>query len=125
MEVWVFGNPDLKRDALPIKLLPQLKKHFPQINFVVQDPNEEWHLPKKLYIIDTVQGLTQVKVFTSLDDFTQPPAITMHDFDLGMQLGLLKKIGQLPPVVIFGIPMKISPADALRELLPKLRQYLV
>ncbi|MFA4936827.1 MAG: hypothetical protein WC575_00840 [Patescibacteria group bacterium] len=125
MEVWVFGNPDLAQDALPIKLLPELKKQFPKITFVVKDPNEEWLLPKKLYIIDTVQDLNQVKVFTSLDYFTKQPAITMHDFDLGTQLQFLKKLEQLPPLVIFGIPMNISTADVLRELLPKLRQYLV
>ncbi|MFH1111954.1 MAG: hypothetical protein V1712_02690 [Patescibacteria group bacterium] len=125
MEVWLFGNPDLNQDNLPIKLLPKLKKHFPQINFVVQDPNEEWQLPNKLYIIDTVQNLEQVKVFTSLDNFSKHSAVTLHDFDLGMQLQFLKKLGRLPPLVIFGVPMNISETKALTQLLPILRQYLI
>ncbi len=124
MEIWLFGNPDLIEDSLPFKILPKLKKQFSQIVFKIQDPNEEWNLPNKLYLIDTVKNLNRVKVFTRLDDFSQHSPITMHDFDLAMQLGLLKKLKLLPPIVIFGIPMNFSQTKALEQLIPILHQYL-
>lgn len=38
--IYIFGNPLLDFDNLPIKLLPELKKEFPEIKFTVMDPNE-------------------------------------------------------------------------------------
>lgn len=125
MEIWLFGNPDLKSDSLPLKILPQLKKLFPKVNFVIQDPLEEWKLPAELFIIDTVQGLKKMEVFTTLEKFQPAPHVTMHDFDLGAQLNWLKKLRVLPKFTIFGIPENISGTDALNQLNSLLGQYEV
>lgn len=42
MIIFVFGSPDLKIDSLPLRILPKLQEHFPNIKFIVKDPNEEW-----------------------------------------------------------------------------------
>lgn len=123
MTVYVFGNPDLPQDALPLRLLPDLRRVFPAIDFQMKDPNEDWELPSELFIIDTVQGLTDVKVFTSLDQFTSSPHVTMHDFDLGLYLQWLKKLGRLPKLTIFGLPPTLAVPEALAQLTPLLRQY--
>lgn len=123
MEIWLFGNPDLKGDSLPLKILPGLKELFPKVNFVIQDPLEEWKLPQELFIVDTVQGLEKVEVFTSLEKFTEAPRVTLHDFDLGTQLNWLKKLGVLPKFTIFGVPENISEAEALTQLNSLLHQY--
>jgi hypothetical protein len=125
MEIWLFGNPDLNCDCLPLKILPQLKKLFPKIDFIIQDPLEEWSLPSELFIIDTVQGLKKVEVFTTLEKFQPSPHVTMHDFDLGAQLNWLKKLGVLPKFTIFGIPENISETAALNQLNSLLQQYEV
>ena len=55
MTIYIFGNPDLQFDSLPIKILPKLQKKFPAIKFKIKDPNEEWaNNGKCLYIIDTI-----------------------------------------------------------------------
>jgi len=46
MTVSVFGNPDLPEDAMPVALIPELRKRFPNITFVHQDPNEECTPPE-------------------------------------------------------------------------------
>lgn len=108
MQVWVFGNADLENDSLPIKILPELKQRFPALDFVVKDPNENWDMPEKLIIIDTVAGIKDVTVFTSLNDFVSTPRVTMHDFDLGMKLKWLAKLKKLPPFTIIGIPTEAT-----------------
>lgn len=108
MQVWVFGNADLKGDSVPLKLLPELKKRFPALEFVVKDPNENWEMPKKLIVIDTIAGIKDVTIFTSLGDFVRTPRVTMHDFDLGMKLAWLAKLKKLPPFVIIGVPAEVS-----------------
>lgn len=123
MEVWVFGNPDLAADALPLRLLPELQRAFPKLRFKQQDPLEEWPTLPRLVIIDTVRGLKRVRAFTTLDDFTAPPHVTMHDFDLATELRLRAKLNQLPPFVILGVPPELNEAEALAQLKPLLQQY--
>ena len=123
MDIWLLGNLDLPQDSLPLRLRPQLVKEFPRINFVIQDPLEEWPVKDKLIIIDTVEGLNEVRVFTSLDDFISTPLVTMHDFDLKNELSLRAKLGKLPPFVIIGLPPQLSAAEAIRQLKPVLSQY--
>jgi hypothetical protein len=121
-EVWLFGNVDLPMDSLPIRLQHRLSVEFPEIKFIVQDPLDEWLIPTEMFIIDTVQGLDKVTVFNSLDQFQQAPHVTMHDFDLGMQLRMLQKVGQLPKLTIFGLPIDVTEEEAFNQLSVLLRQ---
>jgi ADP-heptose:LPS heptosyltransferase len=116
-QIWIFGNPDLEQDSLPLKILPKLKKQLPNIDFVVKDPNEEWDLPKHLTIIDTIHGLKKITVFTSLKDFSIVPRLTMHDFDLLTNLRWLSKLDKLPPFTIIGIPLKAKEKEIINNIL--------
>ena len=104
MTIFVFGNPTVTQDSLPLKLLPKLRKQFPEITFVHADPTENWwNGEKELVIIDTVQGIDNVTVFDSLDEFEKQSRITPHDYDLYMDLRILKKLGKVKKVKIIGI----------------------
>lgn len=100
-----------------MRLAPKLRKLFPAINFVVADPNENLQ-PEggALYIVDTVLGIKKVAVITDLDTIQLDKAYSAHDFDLGFNLKLLAKIGELNKVVIFGVPNKIGEKEALKQL---------
>lgn len=120
--VWVFGNPDFSPDALPLKILPQLKQQLPQFEFVVKDPHEEWILPKRLIIIDTVKGIHEPLIVQSLDAFKNSPRITMHDFDLITNLRWLAKLNRLPPLFLIGIPMHFPRSAAVSTIVHHLDQ---
>lgn len=122
MEIWVFGNPDLDEDALPIRILPKLRRMVPQHTFVVKDPLDEWVIPRELYIIDTVKGITRVERFDTLDAFAAAPRVSMHDFDLHTQLAMLDKLGKLPRTVIFGVPPDGTEALVISQLSEGLRR---
>lgn len=115
-EIWIFGNPDLKQDSLPLNILPQLQKKLPDTEFIVKDPNEEWDLPKHLTIIDTIHDLKKITTFTSLKDFAIVPRLTMHDFDLLTNLRWLSKLNKLPPFTIIGIPLKEKEDAAIKKI---------
>lgn len=124
MEIWVFGNPDLPQDAVPLQLLPRLRTRFPQHRFRTLDPNEEWDMPDPLLIIDTVAGVSEVRAFTDLSAFTDTHSVTMHDFDLGTKLRWMQKIRKLPKdLTIVGVPMGADPERAYRELTATLDRY--
>jgi hypothetical protein len=114
--IYVFGNPDLPMDSLPLRILHELRKKFPRIQFEVKDPNEEWEAPEELTIIDTVEGIREVTVFDDLSQFAAAPRVTMHDFDALTNLRYLQKLGKIKKVRVIGVPMNISEAEALAAI---------
>ena len=40
MKVFVFGNPLVEKDSLVLKMLPELRRRFPEIEFQEVDPTE-------------------------------------------------------------------------------------
>ena len=123
-DVYVFGNPDLAADALPLKLLPALRAAFPDVAFRVVDPNEEWKIPAHLVVLDTVVGITAVTVFSDLAAFNRTPRVTLHDFDALANLRLLQKLGKLRRVTVVGVPPTIAEGHALQQITSALRSSL-
>jgi hypothetical protein len=116
MVVFVFGNPDLLTDSLPLRILPKLKKLFPKIEFKVQDPNEEWEVPEEMILIDTVFGIDKVKVFDDMKDFALSPRYSLHDFDAAANLWYLQKLGKIKKIKIIGVPPTIDEKEAIKEV---------
>ena len=117
MRISVFGNPDLPADALPVSLIPELKQQFPDIEFVHQDPNEDCEpLGSPWVIIDTVKGLPGVRIIKDIELLKHKKTLTMHDYDLGLHLVLLKKIHPDLAIRIIGVPAGYDPRQALEEI---------
>jgi hypothetical protein len=112
MKIFVFGNPNLEMDSLPIRLLPALKNHFPDIDFAVLDPNEEWKIPEEMVMIDTVVGIKELTVFDDLKYFVESPRVSVHDFDAFFNLIYLQKLGKLKKIKIFGLPAEMTETNA-------------
>ncbi|MGD0976915.1 MAG: hypothetical protein ABR875_01295 [Minisyncoccia bacterium] len=116
-KISVFGNPDLKSDSLPLGILPRLQKKFPEIEFLVEDPNE-LNLPASdtWIIVDTVAGIKQVQLLApeNIKSFAKS-RVSMHDFDLKTHLFWIKKIKKNLKIKIIGIPPMISEKLALKE----------
>ncbi|MBI3366734.1 hypothetical protein HY041_03850 [Candidatus Roizmanbacteria bacterium] len=111
MKIYIFGNPLVQEDSIPLQILPELKKRYPKIEFIVTDPNENFP-PKEeenLVIIDTVIGIKRPTLL-DLDNFEKQSKtpISPHDYDLLFHLLLLKKMKRLNEVMIVGIPNKIQ-----------------
>jgi hypothetical protein len=115
MSVSVFGNSDLAGDSLPVKIVPKLRERFPEIRFVVEDPNEI-DLPKQgsWVILDTVRGLDGVK-WISVEDVARSrnAGVTAHDYDLSTLLLLAKKLDLSFEPQILGVPFGINEDEAL------------
>jgi Ni,Fe-hydrogenase maturation factor len=124
MKILVFGNPLLKEDNLPLKLMPDLKKIFPKINFIEFDPTEELEKQgKDLIILDTIQGIKKITLIDSIEQISKTKLYSMHDFDLGYNLKILKKLKLINSVKIIGIPIKISKEKALEKIVILLNSF--
>jgi len=114
--IYILGNPLLKEDSLPLKLLPELKKSFKNINFIELDPTENLPEEKELILIDTIINTDKVKILTDIEKIQSSPQCSLHDFDLGFQLKLMKKLKKIDKPVIIGVPSKENQDKILKEL---------
>ncbi len=123
--IYVFGNPLLSFDNLALKLIPRLKKIFPQINFIFFDPNENLKpINKKLYIIDVAVGIKKLEVITDLNKIKTEKIYSLHDFDLAFNLKLLEKIGELEKIIIWAIPINMNDQKVFTELVNSIKIFL-
>lgn len=122
MRVLVFGNPDLNFDSLSLRIMPELKKQLPEINFETKDPNEEWGLQQseELIIIDTVLGIDKPVVFYGLENFSVAPRVSVHDFDAYMNLKYLQKLGKIKKIKTIGLPIGIHEKMAVKFIVKTL-----
>jgi len=114
--VLVFGNPLVDRDALPIKILPKLQKRFPDIEFIIADPTELLEYGKDVWILDTAEGIEKVVVLDDISKLDLPKRLSVHDYDLTVDLHLLQKLGKPQNLKIIAVPMEMEEKEALERV---------
>lgn len=107
MKILVCGNPLVKQDSTALKAAEMLKKILPEIDFEEFDSVEELR-NEEINILDVVEGLKKPKVIKNIDDIKIGKIYSTHDFDLGQNLKLLKKLGLIGKVTIFGVPSRMN-----------------
>ncbi len=125
MKILISGNHLVDEDNLALKILPELKRIFPEIVFREFDPNENLEdLEGNITILDVAKGINDVKLIKDLDKIEASETYSLHDFDLGFNLKLLKKIGRLDKIRIIAIPYNISEKQALNQVQLILRKLV-
>ncbi len=107
MRVLVFGNPVAKVDSAAVKIAGKLEGEMPGMQFVRFDTAEDLEKEgKELVILDAVVGLAKPRVISLEELEISSNPLSLHGFDLGWNLLLLKKLGKLEKAVIIGVPAK-------------------
>jgi len=107
MKILVCGNPLVGKDATALRAAELLKKMLPEIEFEEFDSVEELH-DEEVNILDVVKGLKRPMIIKNMDDIVAGKIYSLHDFDLGQTLKLLKKLGMIKKVKIFGVPCGLN-----------------
>ncbi|MEK7165206.1 MAG: hypothetical protein AAB874_00155 [Patescibacteria group bacterium] len=123
MKIYIIGNPLVKEDSLPLKLLPKLRKSFPKIIFEEADPNENFVPEDGSVIVDTVVGIKKVQLFDNIEDFVRTRSVSPHDYDLGFHLRLMLKLGKIRNVKILGVPFDLTISKVAKKLSQLLNQF--
>lgn len=108
---------------MPLRILPKLRNGFPDIEFEIKDPNEEWEIPEsgELVILDTAIGIKEVTVFENLENFSSTPRVSMHDFDALTNLRILQKLGKIKKIKIITVPPDMDEEEAVKKVSATLR----
>lgn len=116
-KILVFGNMLVKEDSLALEVANNLRKEFKSVEFKELDALEEiQNQGKNPIILDVVKGIGNVIIIENLDQLNSSTIYTMHDFDLAMNLKLLKKLGFIESVKIIGIPINYNKEKAIKEI---------
>ncbi len=107
MNIYVFGNPLVPGDETPIVFYPLFKINFPEVTFILTDPQESFppQNEKVPIIIDTVKGIKK-PMLLNLGDFdsSKSTPVSPHDYDLLFHLLLLKKLNKIDDAKIIAVP---------------------
>lgn len=117
MKIFVFGNPLVNKDSLPLKILPKLEKRFSEIEFREADPTEVLeYSDNEVWILDSAKGIDDVTVLENLTKLEIPNRFSVHDYDLSFDLKLLKKLGKLNKVNIIAVPVGMNEKEAYQKV---------
>ena len=116
MKVLVFGNPLIEEDSIALRLIPLLKKRFPEVEFKESDPTEDLEKEgRDLLIMDAAKGIPAVTLIEGTKPFELSGRCSLHDFDLPISLRLLKRLGAIDSVRIIAVPSGFPLEKALQQ----------
>ncbi len=67
-------------------------------------------------IVDVVEGIKNVQLFTDIDDFSRVKSVSVHDLDLCTHLKIMKEMDWPLKVNIIGVPSGMKPDKAVPEV---------
>ena len=122
----MFGNPIEAKDNLAVRLIPELKKRFPEIDFQIIDPTESLEPPTDPWIIiDVGVGIDKVTVVEDLKELERVKGDGAHDYDVYLELTLRQKLEQLKRVKIILVPAKMEEKTAVVEVVKKISVWSI
>jgi hypothetical protein len=110
--------------------MPKLSKIFPKIEFIEADSTETLqNHGRDLKILDVAQGISEIKIAkfnkeSNMEMFQTDKIFSMHDFDLGYNLKLLKSVGKIDSAEIICLPMRMTEEEALNQVQLILRKWV-
>lgn len=124
MNIYVLGNVNIEEDSLPLQLIPDLEKSFPNISFIHFDPTEDLPEEETFVLIDSVIGLERVRILEDIAKIEHSPQYSLHDFDLGFALKVALKLGRISKVKILCVPALGKRKEVIDELRVEIRKLL-
>ena len=101
--LYVFGNEFLEDDKLARNVSFHLKDSFKIIHCTSPDELMEAE-DAEIIILDVVKGIEKTIIINDPAQIKTRSLISLHDFDLGFFLNLMKEMGIKKKVKIIGIP---------------------
>ncbi|MBW2972587.1 hypothetical protein KY359_06125 [Candidatus Woesearchaeota archaeon] len=115
-----FGNPYLNEDNLALHVADSIIEDRIKGVEVIKclSPEEVLNYTDRDFVIlDVVKDLEAVTIIDDIDRLKAGGMVSLHDFDLGFFLKLMKETGKLEKVRIIGIPQKGKVQDIKKKVL--------
>jgi Ni,Fe-hydrogenase maturation factor len=119
----VFGNEYFEGDNLAVNVAKELDLD----NIAVErcysvDDLFNYYCYEKILVMDVVKGIDRVMLVEDINKIKEHKLYSLHDFDLGFFLKLMKRLGNLKELKIIGIPQKGDRNKIKEEVLEILKR---
>jgi Ni,Fe-hydrogenase maturation factor len=99
--VHVFGNEYVKGDAFS----HEVARHLHEVRIVeCRSPDDLLDAEGEMIILDVVKGIHEPVLIKNIAQLKTRKLISLHDFDVGFFLNLMKELGMESEIKIIGIP---------------------
>lgn len=115
-KILVFGNPYIKEDNLAVRIAKKLNVKDYEVEHCTSPDDLLNYELENVIILDAAKGIDKVEVFDDIDSLEFSVIFSLHDFDLGFFLKVLKKAGKVKRVNIIGVPQGYDEESAFREV---------
>ena len=115
-KIFVFGNPLVEKDSLALKVAERLNGKLEGVEFEAVQSLDEAGKNEPLWILDVAEGIEKTRLIEDLDKVRASQPVSGHDFDLAMELKVLKKVGKIGEVKIIAVPSGYSLEKAVKEV---------
>lgn len=115
-KILVFGSPYLDQDNLAVKIGSKLKQEGFKLKHCSNPDDLLNYELENVLILDVAKGIDKVDMFNDIDSLEFSVIFSLHDFDLGYFLKILKEAGKLETVNIIGIPQGYDEEKAVNEV---------
>jgi len=113
--LYVFGNEYLKNDSFAKKISKiianKIKVVLCTAPEILLESNE-----KEIIILDVIKNIKKIIIITDISKIKTSKIISLHDFDLGFFLKLMKEMKINKKIKIIGIPCKGNAAKIAKEV---------
>jgi Ni,Fe-hydrogenase maturation factor len=123
INIFCFGNPYIKEDNLALSLSKKVKlKGF---NFISLNNPEQLldYSNERIIILDVCKGIKKIQLIKDIDRLEQNKIVSMHDFDLGFFLKLMKSSGKIKTVEIIALPYGSDENKIMPDLIKFLENF--
>ena len=108
----VFGNEYLADDSLAIAVAEGLGE--PVMHCVSPEQLLDFAPSERIIILDVVKDIEKPVLISDIDELKTRTLVSLHDFDVGFFLQLMKAMGITNNITIIGIPLRGN-ADAITQ----------
>ena|SRR3990172_8767073 len=120
--VYCVGNQDVPEDALALELARELAESVHGYRFeTLKHPEILINSLGDIMVMDVVKGIGKVQIIDDISRLKKRNITTLHDFDLGMLLQIMKEAGTLNSIKIIAIPIGMEKNKAKKEVLQLLK----
>ncbi len=118
-----FGNPHVENDSLAILVAKEL--NVPGVEFKICENLNELlnYKDDEILILDVVDGIKDITVITDIDLLKENKLYSLHDFDLGFFLKLMKEMKKIKKIRVIGIPIDFD-LEKTKKNLEKIKSFI-
>ena len=120
-KIFCFGNEYVENDDLAFILADEL--NLSGFEFIkCYSPDFLMEHKGDLFILDVAKGIEKVEIIDDLAYLSNNKLVSLHDFDLGFFLRLLKEMNKLGNTKIIAVPFGYNKEKAKEEVIEILRK---